>query len=332
MGLSDFAKVMNEPVCKLIDALRNGAGILYEPTHLKRMADAEAYRIEKIGDVVRNNSDLPIVYQGRTNELGIDIKDAQSLVERTRTRMIFQELRKQQNLDSIVSKTYALLENQSICSEKPINNDFMVRFVEAAQNISDIELQTLWAKILAGEIIMPDSCSLRTIEVLKNMSKTEFDMFLKICPFISDGYLINNSAVLGQFDINYEMLLILDECNLINTSGAFKSISESENDSLTKKTKVFNTKHYILFGKSKDKNKFVIQVPVYKLTKSGSILSSFAECEDEIDFVLAISKTLEKQYKNINFNLYKIIKEEKSVISYEDDIDYLHKLNKNKEI
>ena len=71
---------------------------------------------------------------------------------------------------------------------------------------------------------------------------------------------------------------------------------------------------------------------MYKLTKSGSILSSFAECEDEIDFVLAISKTLEKQYKNINFNLYKIIKEEKSVISYEDDIDYLHKLNKNKEI
>ncbi len=326
MGLPDFAKAMNEPICKLIDALKNGAGILYEPTHLKRMADAEAYRIEKIGNAVRKNSDLPIVYQGKANELEIDISDAQAFVKRTGNRMIFQELRKQQNLDSIASKAYVLLENQSVCSVEPINNDFMVRFVEASQNISDVELQSLWAKILAGEIIKPNSCSLRAIDVLKNLSKNEFDMFLKICCLRTEGFLINEQSILDQFGISYKMLLILDECNLINSTGAFVIISEI---GLTdEKTKIFFSRNYILFGKGKGTDKFVINLPVYKLTESGNILSKFAECEDEFDYVLSSSKFLEKHYPNINFSLYKIIKNKNSSIEYDDKTDYLHAIVK----
>lgn len=315
MGATDFIKAMNEPICKLIDALKTGIGVLYEPTHLKKMADAESYRIEKIGESIRNNADLPIEYHGKTNELGIDIKDAQALLARTVNRILFQEVQRQKNLDSIVAKTYVELEHKTECSKEKVNPDWMLRFAEAAQNISDEELQNLWAKILTGEIIMPNSCSLRAIETLKNMSKNEFDVFLKICPFICNGFLCKEDGILDQFDINYGMLLILDECNLINSTGAVLTISSKE--CAAESVKFFDSQNYILLGKSN--KKFRVYLPVYKLTESGNLLRKLAVTDDEYDFMLAYGKHLRTQYKSINFGLYKIICRKEVNIEYNEE-------------
>lgn len=48
-------------VNKLIDAISRGIGKLYEPVHLKRMASAQAFEINKISDSLLN-SELPISY------------------------------------------------------------------------------------------------------------------------------------------------------------------------------------------------------------------------------------------------------------------------------
>lgn len=46
-------------------------------------------------------------------------------------------------------------------------------FFDAAGNIRAEDMRQLWARVLAGEIEHPGSFSLRTVEVLRNMSQAE---------------------------------------------------------------------------------------------------------------------------------------------------------------
>ena len=297
--LTKAIEAFNKPICKLIDAIKDGIGVTYEPNHLKKMADAQSYAIEKIGEAIRNNSDLPIAYMGKTTELNIDISDANSLVERTKQRFLFHETRKQQNLDAIATKTYMQLENKTECSSDPIDQDWMTRFLSAAQDVSDDDLQNLWAKILAGEIIKPKSCSFRTIETLKNMSKDEFDIFLKICPFICGEFISEEGNLLGKYGITYGMILSLDECGLINSG-----VLISRDNIIKKNSVIFSTNKYTLVGTTKTNNYFKTSITVYPLTESGKKLYSLSECDINEGYLFEYIQALNKRYPNVVFNLY----------------------------
>lgn len=100
------------------------------------------------------------------------------------------------------------------------------RWRHEAQFISEKELQQLWGNILAEEIIRPGSISLRTLDVLKNVSMAEAEIFSELCDYVIDDqyflsvwkfdnkfdgkkkeYDINNISVLGElgFISNFEM-------------------------------------------------------------------------------------------------------------------------------
>jgi len=53
------------------------------------------------------------------------------------------------------------------------NFDWFLRFFESASNISNEDMQVLWARILSGETYNSGSFSLRTVEMLRNMSYEE---------------------------------------------------------------------------------------------------------------------------------------------------------------
>ena len=61
--------------------------------------------------------------------------------------------------------------------------DWLIRYYEAVGNISDENMQDLWAKILAGEINAPSSYSLKTIDILRNMRKCDVELFTIICKY-----------------------------------------------------------------------------------------------------------------------------------------------------
>ncbi len=175
----------------------------------------------------------------------------------------------------------------------------MVRFINAAQDVSDDELQNLWSKILAGEIIKPKSCSFRTLEILKNMSKDEFDMFLKICPFICEQFLSDEGGLLEKYGIEYEMILILDECGLINSGGLI-----TRRMNIEKNTIILSTKKYILAGTVKANKPIPMSITVYPLTEAGKKLYSLSECNFNTDFIRDYFIFVNKRYPYIAFNLY----------------------------
>ena len=157
----EIAKVMVDPIKKLIEALQSAIGKVYEPRHIRNMADAKAYEISTVGQAMREFCDIPATYHD--GQIQLDTTDSESLVERTKSRLAFQELTKQNNIESVVDQSYQMLEGEPMVSNEPVDQGWMLRFMDSVGDISDSDLQRLWAKILSGEIKQPKSYSLKEL-------------------------------------------------------------------------------------------------------------------------------------------------------------------------
>ena len=95
-------------------------------------------------------------------------QSAESLLQRAQRRLDVKLERQQYNLERV------LLLAQEFCSDQiavnEIDPDWFYQFSEMVQDISTASMQKLWAKILAGEIMVPGSFSLKTLLVLKQMN------------------------------------------------------------------------------------------------------------------------------------------------------------------
>ena len=139
MGFAEGLKVISEPLSKLIDAMSKAIGKAYEPRHIRKLADAKAYEIERISEAVRNNCDLPIAYNG--NEPAIDTTDYEALRIRAGYRLAYQEVSRQENIESIVEQACIELDGKELESNEDISPEWMNRFINIAGEISTEEMQ-----------------------------------------------------------------------------------------------------------------------------------------------------------------------------------------------
>ncbi len=135
MEISDIISASIEPANKLIEAVTGAIGKAYEPRYKRRMADAKAYEIKTIGEELRNNSDLPIIYDS-DGKMTVDISDYEALVKRAGKRIAYQEVLKQENIEAIIDEAYEEVRGIEECGEGEITREWMHRFISAAGDIS----------------------------------------------------------------------------------------------------------------------------------------------------------------------------------------------------
>lgn len=101
--------------------------------------------------------------------------------------------------------------------------DWYMRFYDIVGNISDEEMQALWARILAGEIHREGTYSLQLLDILKNFTQKQAELYNRVCShcFISGDnvYIPNDNEYLQFANITYQDILDLDALGLINSSG-----------------------------------------------------------------------------------------------------------------
>ena len=90
METSDLPNVVNN----LIDKISHVAGILWEPKQIVRIAEAEAK-----ADMIRAIGELKV-------------EAIKELAERTGKRFVYEELRKQYNMESIIGKAIPAIEEK----------------------------------------------------------------------------------------------------------------------------------------------------------------------------------------------------------------------------
>lgn len=223
---------LSQPLKKLIETVSSGIGKVYKPVHIRRMAKARSAEISIISSTINGNLQLPIKYD--SGEVIIDAINANELVQRAQTRFLYQEMRKQQNIESVIGNAYKELESIDAVNPDPVDDDWINVFFDSVANISTEQMQTLWGKLLAGEITEPGSFSLRTLATLKNLTGKEAALFQKIIPYIficpgdraksfEDYFLLCNNDICVKYNISFPDIVLLNEAGLISSNGRIRA-------------------------------------------------------------------------------------------------------------
>jgi hypothetical protein len=168
---------------KLVETVGNGLGLLYEPVRIRRKAKAEAE--VAIGKAKAEANIALIKAKSKTDIALMQINDRaliREATDRAEVRVTRREEQRQQNLEAIVAK--AALGGPETVSDKPVEKDWVARFIDDGQDVSDEEMQSIWARILAGEVCKPGSFSLRTLAVVRTMSKKDAELFTRFCSIV----------------------------------------------------------------------------------------------------------------------------------------------------
>src|SRR5262245_24260966 len=101
------------------------------------------------------------------------------LFQRAAIRFVNTETRRQENIDATVEEASTLLPPTA--SGEPVSSDWMAAFMDNCQDVSEPEMRSLWAKILAGEVAEPNTFSRRTLNLLKSLDRQDAECFAKYC-------------------------------------------------------------------------------------------------------------------------------------------------------
>ncbi|MCK4784845.1 MAG: DUF2806 domain-containing protein [Desulfobacteraceae bacterium] len=254
---------LSKPATVLIEKVSDAVGGLLKPWQIRRVAKAEA-DAEKIKALAEIETD--------------------ELRRRALVRFVGEETKKQSNMESITGKATCLLNEDA--EPQHMDNDWISNFFDNCRLISNEEMQTLWAKVLAGEANSPGKYSKRTVNFLSAIDKADATMFTALCRFvwfIGDYVpLIFNESddIYQKYGISFNSLMHLDEVGFIN----FQHITGFKKAGLEKRGIVLYYKKPVCleFDKERDNE---LNIGRVILTKVGQELASIAESEPIPEFV-----------------------------------------------
>jgi hypothetical protein len=147
---------------KLADTVRHVVDLVAGPNRIRAKAQAQA------------DAEV-ILAEGRDRVSEIE--------ERAVKRLRKRESRRQRNIERIGEKSIEMLPPPDQVSDTPVREDWTTRFFEECQDISDEQIQRIWARILAGEVARPGSFGPRTLSVVRDLTKEDADLFTVLCRF-----------------------------------------------------------------------------------------------------------------------------------------------------
>lgn len=143
-------------------------------------------------------------------------------------RIQFQEEKRQTNIGSVVRHAASTLGDGEVNNHR-VDHDWTARFFDHVQDVSSEDMQRLWAKVLAGEVKRPNSTSIQTLNILRNLDRETAKIFSTLCSACisiqtEDQFLDIRVASMGgnaatnaldKYGLNFDKLNILNEHGLI---------------------------------------------------------------------------------------------------------------------
>ena len=201
-GISVDVGKLAKPITVFIEKISDAIGGLSKPFQTVRLAKAEAE-----AGIIRASGQIQV----------------QELQRRAMNRFVEEETKKQENIEAITQAAIPLL----LEGAKPQNmeDDWITNFFEKSRIVSDIEMQSLWSRVLAGEANAPGAFSKKTVNLLADLDKDDAMLFECLCRFVwkigEEIPLIfdSNNPMLAENRINFESLHHLASLSLINFNG-----------------------------------------------------------------------------------------------------------------
>ena len=177
------------------------------------------------------------------------------------------DVREISNVVSVCS--FAINELKKLPGEecKDLDPDWATAFYDSAKDSSDEEIQVLWGKILAGEIVHRGKFYKRTLSVLKNMESKEAKHFVELVPLLIAKESAPEFIFLNNEFFQYNVLRTLMDCGIVNSSDGLYTYTGLDQVKLP---------GFKLVSKNYDVKE--LQIEGFALTDAGLQLCQLVEC------------------------------------------------------
>jgi len=152
---------LSKPATVLVEKISDAVGGVFRPVQIVRVARAEAQ-----ARIIHAEADIAIT----------------QLEQRAFARLREEEVRKQQNMESITRQALPLIDNNA--HPENVEDDWIAQFFDKCRLISDCEMQVLWSRVLAGEANSPGKFSKRTIDLVSTLASNEAALFAHLCTVV----------------------------------------------------------------------------------------------------------------------------------------------------
>lgn len=233
----------------------------------KKMADADSYAVIKQAET-EAKAEL------------LRLKGRDEVADYIEAR----ETRKLNNVKSVLEKASSHFTEGEKVSDEPVDADWTNRFIGIVEDISDETLQDIWGRIIAGEVKQPNSYSLRTLDLLRNITKEEAELFVKASKY----YIETNFICTEDFALSLHETLLLGETGLINSEDLTKDWSVEPNDV----NKIPVDKQNLLILHNNTDRRIRCNISVKKLTKAGIEIMTLIENPERSEFYKSLTRFL----------------------------------------
>jgi len=299
---------LSKPLEKLIEVVSNGIGAISKPYLIRKTADAKAYEIKAIAEAVKEHQETLKSIDYNDTKVSLISIDKESLIEnnypineRAQERLSFQENKRQQNIESITQSAFNNLENEPDVSDEKVDDDWTTRFFNYAQDISNEEMQNLWGRILSGEVKRPNSFSLRTLDIVRNLTKQDAEVFMKIANYAiydnRETFLYNQNDTLEKLGLSFNDIALMQEIGLLY-SGQFLTYTffKAKGNERT----VFDFGENLVFFDRKE-NTPDQNISIISFTKTGKELLSLVERKPKFEYIQYFAKAFKHSLVELKF-------------------------------
>lgn len=237
---------------------------------------------------------------------------SESTLQRAQKRRKLALIRRQNNIEAILGLAQHYCP--PVTSQGEPDPDWIERFLELAEDTSNSNIQKLWAKVLAGEVINPGAFSYKSLITLKHITPKEADTFQLAASCAgkssSDGFhqIITGSYLtpsllnflspnkksyvnLSSAGLNYPDILTLIDIELIYMQEIESKAFESG------ESHTLNFANGTLTLTAKRKGSILTY---YKFTQTGYALARLTSNKLNIKYLECLRKALEKSF-DVNF-------------------------------
>ena len=176
-------------------------------------------------------------------------------------------------------------------SDEPLDQTFFNHWRKEAELIDDDELRTWWAHLLVEETKKPKSISPRTLDVAKNLSKQEANLFIQVSKgMIGNAIMVNGDGY--PLYGTYSNILSLQDARLVASQTSFQTFEHIQENEHAVIVPFLTSKLAILFEKDK------IRFQCNCLTTAGQEIHNISKTPQTLEEIKKIAKEVSRQNNN----------------------------------
>lgn len=304
------------------------AGPILAPWRARREATAKRIHAEADADVrvIQAKAEATAMQinagaQAEARELLLSGKDqmhgdAELSLNLITQKIEFQERKRLSNVSAVVNHSAEQLADVEV-DDHPPDADWTARFFDCVQDVSSEDMQRLWAKLLSGEVKRPGSVSLRTMDVVRNMTTAEAELYQSLCSFVFEergfGIVFHMIDRRDDFpELHHTNLLLCQDSGLLE---------------LARTTYTFSTPGHLISNnlvlKMCDVGKKKMTIDVATLTKAGRELYVISDAPTNELYLRTLANQLRKKDKDFRLLYTTIVQRESDMVRYNDDFRHV---------